>query len=766
MQSNHTFSTGNSRTQMKYPSLVFALCSFLILASGFNVQSSTIFRQFCSPKTVGGIVSDGSNLWIATSGGAVKYTLASGAKKVFSDLSDLPDLNLVAAVQDGAGDVWFGSAEGYLIRLHPATETFTSFNALAAVQWPITCMLFFKDNIFIGSSNGLSVFSIEKGAIQNVKLFGTFTSFDVSALRSYGDTLALVTSDGIAYCVIGSMQTTIISNPSLWTCIPSAGAVGIIHQNGGLSSYGRKVSESGNMTWIYGGTNDISINGKTTGDFQSPVSCLLILDKNNSFAAGTESSFFWLYNASQNVFTQITLDGPAGSDIGGCVLDRSGLLWYVPQDPSFGIGWFNGTTWPKITYITNPEIGYMSTGMPTANNSITATSKNDIWVSTYAYGIKWFNRETDAWFSYEDPFGAQPHSVAVDPHFNPLPPPYYPSPLTRFGADTAREWWTLVSGTCEDSLGFIWVANYLPYAGGTILNVRKPRENTWRTFTYGDSAFNLLSLYTGPLASNQDKMKTNQYIYLGYVHNEAMSGGGMSVLSYTSSSGDPLTASVTCVNSDPGHIVSVNAIAVANDTLVWIASSDGIYKMIYNDPNTITKISKITSTDAINTVTAGYNGRAVFCKDRDLYAYDDGDTTLTNLTKFGRFGTSVNSIVLDKKNSVYWIASNKGLFRFDSGDSTAPSAGHAIDVYPNPMSCARLKSGHPVRFAGLDPANPTVRIYDAGGMLVMNLSDKSTRILNWNGTNQSGKVVIPGVYFYQANIGNGNHTKGKIFIIP
>ena len=170
-----------------------------------------------------GIVSDGSNLWLATSGGVVRYTLSTAAEKIYTDLSDLPDLNLTGVVRDRAGDIWFGSVEGYLVRLHPATETFTTYNALASAGWPITCMLFFKDNIFIGTPNGFSIFSIEKNFIQNVKQIGTFSSVDVSMLRSYNNTLALMTSDGFASCVVRDVPSTIFSDPSLWRCVAAPG---------------------------------------------------------------------------------------------------------------------------------------------------------------------------------------------------------------------------------------------------------------------------------------------------------------------------------------------------------------------------------------------------------------------------------------------------------------------------------------------------------------------------------------------------------------
>jgi streptogramin lyase len=747
---------------MKKKSLVSLHSPFpaflLILAASLTAQSTSLFRQFSSFKAVGGVVSDGTNLWLATSGGAVKYNPASGTTKVFADLADLPDLNLVDAVRDKSGDVWFGSAEGYLVRLHPATETFTTYNALAATGWPITCLLNFENNIFIGSSDGLSIFSIDKGSVQNVKLFGTFTSVDVSALRSYGDTLALITSDGIAYCVVHDVGSTIFSDPALWNCVPAAGALGIIHANDSLKASYAKILQTGTVTWQYGVNGDLLINGTKAASFSSPITCVLQFNA-NSFVVGTQASFFWIYDGTKMNYSQITVDGPSDSRIEDCVMDQTGYLWYVPFSLGDGIGRFDGSSWAQLTYKTNPDLGSMSSGMLTGRNTIMTTSKNDIWVSSFADGVKWLNRATGAWTSFEDPYGAQPHANAL----NPKPPLYVPSPLTRFSPDTAGGWWTLISGSCEDSLGNIWVANYVPYTGGAILNVRKPRENTWRSFTFGDSTYKLLSPYTGPVAANADKTNGIQYIYLGYVHNEAQTGGGLSVLSY-SSSADPFTGPVSCVN---GTItVSVSDIAVANDTLVWIAGGDGIYRMTRNDPSTITKITRIISSDGLMAVAAGYDGRAVFCKDRDLYTYKDGDTTLTQVTNTAKFGPSVNSIFLDKKNSVYWVGSNKGLFRFDTGDSTAATPGHPVDVYPNPVSSMHLRSGHAVKFAGLDFSNPTVRIFDAGGALVISISEQNTKVVAWSGTNLSGKVVIPGIYFYQAAVGGGKYAKGRIFVIP
>jgi hypothetical protein len=309
------------------------------------------------------------------------------------------------------------------------------------------------------------------------------------------------------------------------------------------------------------------------------------------------------------------------------------------------------------------------------------------------------------------------------------------------------------------------VANNNAY-NGKILHVRKPRENTWRSFSINDSSFSSMSTNTGPIAAGVDKESGKQYIYLGFWNFNDMTGEVMAVLSYNQNE-NPLTANIHVANTPSLQQIAVTDIAVVNDTLVWLSALSGIYKMTRNDPATLTKIDTITSRDPFYAVAAGYDGKAVFCKDRDLYAYSDADRSLTRLTTAGKFGTSVNSIRLDKKNNVYWIASNKGLFRFDSGDSSTAVAGSgAIDVYPNPVSRKRLLSGHVVYFAGINSANPDVRIFDAGGMLVTHLKDKNTKLLIWNGANQAGQVVIPGVYFYQAQAGNGSRCKGKIFVLP
>jgi hypothetical protein len=746
-----------------------SLCAVFSLV--FIGHAGVILKQYGSFRAVNDMVRSGNILWLATSGGVVEYDLSTSSYKTHAEISDIPDMNLTAAVKDPWGDLWFGSESGILVRLHPQTSAFTPDNSLAAADWKIRCMRMFGSTLMIGTSNGLSVYSIAKNSFQNVKQFGSFTSVDVSAIHIFGDTLAVVTTDGIASSVISDVEKTIFSNPKIWTCVSDPGAIGIVKQSDLLHTAYWKVFQSGNDVWQFGGTDTLApniyipstrlfFNSSILTGFPTPVTCVFPLDF-PWVAVGTRGSFWYMMNQTTGASTKITINGPVDSDIKGCAIDKEGVLWYVVYDMTNGVGRYDGKTWESVTQ----GIGRLDGGPIVCKNSISVTTTDDIWVSTFPNGVKWYNRSAGIWSHYEDPFSQPPWGAGST--YVPEP-----SPLVRYDADTTL-WWTFVSGSCEDSLGNIWVANNKAY-NGDILHVRKPRVNVWRSFSLGDND-QFISSYTGPVAANQDMAAKRQYIYLGYTRKEDMLGGGMSILSYYGSSHDqnptdPVSTATQVTCDSYRQSISVTGFAVANDTLVWVAAEDGIYRVTHNDVNTIVKMDGITSSDLFSAIAIGPDGRPVFCKDKDIYSYNDADSTLTNITRISSLCTPINWITLDKKNGTLWLASKKGLYRVETGMGSADQGdarSASIDAFPNPLSLAYLRNRHPFRFARLNLANPWVRIYDAAGNLVCTPVDKiPPGIINWYGKASNGKILAPGTYFYQANSANGKLCKGKIFIIP
>jgi len=245
-------------------------------------------------------------------GRVVRFDNTSGAVKIYTELSDLPDLNLTAAVQDASGDVWFGSTDGYLVKLHPQTETFTPYNALTATGCSIICMRRFADYLLVGTNKGLGVFSVRDKIFQNVKKFNSFSSVDVSAIHVFGDTIAIATGDGIAYSVISNIQTTTFSDPGIWTTIPEPNVLAL--SAGQARSRPARIKSSSSATIPCGNSagrtpptppcgQSAFFNDLTVYNFPSPVTCVLPLG-NSRYAVGTENSYWYQCNLSAASFGQ------------------------------------------------------------------------------------------------------------------------------------------------------------------------------------------------------------------------------------------------------------------------------------------------------------------------------------------------------------------------------------------------------------------------------------------------------------------------------
>ena len=70
---------------------------------------------------------DGSDLWIGTGNGVVKYTPATGTMVIYDDNNGMGNENVNDIVFDANGIVWIAT-NGGVSRLDPATGAITNFN--------------------------------------------------------------------------------------------------------------------------------------------------------------------------------------------------------------------------------------------------------------------------------------------------------------------------------------------------------------------------------------------------------------------------------------------------------------------------------------------------------------------------------------------------------------------------------------------------------------------------------------------------------------
>jgi streptogramin lyase len=732
--------------------------SILIFFLANYCKAEIILKHFASFNSVNGIVKIGDNLYLATSGGLVKFNINSKAIKTYTDIFDLPDLNLVSLAIDERQNIWLASGKGYITNFNPQTESFTSYNAIFSSGWNINCIKYFKNHLLIGTNKGLSVFSLQKLFFENANKFNSFNNSYVSDIYIFGDTVCVLTPNGIAFTVIQDINSVIFSDPSIWTCINQPNAIGIIKTSESIIASNFKIFQLGNDIWKFGSPdspNSLFLNDQLIYNFPSAVNCFFPLN-NSFFTIGTQNSFFYLCDINTKNFSQITINGLCNTNINSCIVDHNGILWIVPQDITNGFGNFLFNTWFSVNSANTFGLGNMNQGPSPSYNNITVTTKNDIWISTFGYGVKWLNRESNTWQSYED--SAAPGNTIV-------------TPITRFDNQISNgivlTWWSLISGICEDSSGNIWIANMRAY-NGKILHIRKPKDNSvWKTFNIKNGDLNLISDYTSYLASNYNAKTNQNYIYLGYTKREDKVGGGLSIIRYNRSD-DPFSPSTPIYAEHYTEGVSVKQIAIANDTLVWFCADDGIYKITNNTTMSIKKISSIIASEPFYAITTTPDGKPVFFKDNDIYVYNEADSSLTNLTKTKNIFGPITNIYYDKVKNTFWICGEYGLYKLENGINYASSQLQIskVDVFPNPVSRNYFLSGHFVRFTGLSYKDARVIIYDASGNMVNILQEKNSSIINWDGTNKSGKPIIPGSYFFTTKSSDSKKIQGKIFVIP
>ncbi|NMB82070.1 MAG: hypothetical protein GYA14_09660 [Ignavibacteria bacterium] len=116
----------------------------------------------------------------------------------------------------------------------------------------------------------------------------------------------------------------------------------------------------------------------------------------------------------------------------------------------------------------------------------------------------------------------------------------------------------------------------------------------------------------------------------------------------------------------------------------------------------------------------------------------------------------------DKKNM--WNGSWKIFLK--SGEYTVKNESFA---FPNPFS--PLSRSTRIKYSTEKSINVTIRIFDFGMNLVRTLIQNAPRgqseeqFENWDGRDESGKIVPNGVYFYRIDLGSDNPLFGKIMVL-
>ena len=124
----------------------------------------------------------------------------------------------------------------------------------------------------------------------------------------------------------------------------------------------------------------------------------------------------------------------------------------------------------------------------------------------------------------------------------------------------------------------------------------------------------------------------------------------------------------------------------------------------------------------------------------------------------------VHSVIVDRVTGDVWIGSVLGINRYNAdappegGEVTTPPT---FGVFPNPVLLSEIGLG--VR--AVDLIGPFLgQVYDVRGRVVKELLGSATSGSLWDGTDASGSLVRPGLYFLKVQSG-GKTRIGRVVLL-
>ena len=124
----------------------------------------------------------------------------------------------------------------------------------------------------------------------------------------------------------------------------------------------------------------------------------------------------------------------------------------------------------------------------------------------------------------------------------------------------------------------------------------------------------------------------------------------------------------------------------------------------------------------------------------------------------------MRAIAVDRATGSVWFGTSEGLNRFDPSyqpPALPPGLPDTLHVYPNPAVVTGV--GVSLRLQGTSQAYKG-GIYDLNGRLLHSFTTRNRGDIAWDGRDQHGDPVKPGVYFVRAE-GAGREARARFVLL-
>lgn len=693
-------------------------------------------------------------LWVATTGGLVKFNLSDETYRKITNVEGLGGNYLYSLAVDTAGTFWFGAKNGTLTKYNPQGNLFRVYDFLdrdGSRLW-IKYIAPDEDKLWVGLNKGVSLFQIYKndGEIKETyRHFGNLAQeVEVNSVALTPTKVWVGTVKGVAFApkddpnlldyshwysfvsgqkgLTNDTVNTVLSvdeeiyigtnkgvfefnsTDSSWSL---SGLNNLIVRDLKYSS-GKIFAGTNSGVYVYesGTWTQVNMTGLTNGNLNS-----VAIDTSGNIWAGTEGSGISVY--SNSTWRNFQIDGPPGNIFNKIAIEESGKIWC--SDWSGGGSSFDGATWKGTQ-----DTLYTLFGILPWMASVFLDSEGNVWYGSWGGGL----------FKL-DPQGNWSHYDSTN------------SPLRPIRSDRS---YTVVSDVVEDDAGTKWVANWEGWDGTANRCLAALHNNTWTPYLSSDGIrSNLInSLY----AEGGHLWICSRDVGLGF-------------LDYKGTPGNKSDDTIHYYDDVNGHLSGKDVRAARFDLKgkLWVGTNAGLdlwdpeinYTIYFRGvqlPDPLGPQVNWIAVDEMNNKWIGtINGVGVI-NDRDSFIYV---FTTTNSKLVDDLVWFIN---IDNSRGKAWIGTENGLSSFQY----KVPAENLCQVHPYPNPVVFRTGDEKVTFDV--PLETKVRIYTVAGDWVAEA--KSGGIgKEWDLRNRSGNLVASGIYIFLLFDNQRGTCAGKIVVI-
>jgi hypothetical protein len=757
---------GRARLRHALPFLVLLAALIVPAAPARAVDGA--WTSYLYPAFFADLVATDTEVWSTTrEGGLLRYDRGTHAiERIVREPNGLASNELTRMALDRSGRLWVGTLGSGVSRFRADRTGWDVVNRLDGLPSDsVTAVVAVGDTVWIGSTGGLLLWNGREvsGSLPdpNTTSFDTtFANPIVTGIVQMGDTLWVATRSGIGIArlslglsdwrevnqglsdvdiedlvwngtylvaVGGGTMYQFNFGTGAWSFVPNGGALSATSSNGTIL-----VSNPAGVC-LYAGLPLVPLPGSPQPFFKSADSyrdyLRAVTAPDGSVFAGTGS---FLYERTPALDWLVhDVPSPIDNELIGLATDRG----RVYAQSFVGFSRFDGATWQRWPS-NQPCVGAEcdTTFQDTSFGvSLFVDSQGAKWAGFWSYG---FDRFTDETYPYS--FDHLIAGVASD--------------------SAVKRTWTY--SAAEDTSGHVWIG------------MDTPLSDDPSNQPLGLTAYSLDGTYLGTWSTRNSEMRGL------YVRGLAFDRFGRVWLGYKGQGVDFFQpnprGSATPVDSSDFHPLAtpeannlfVRGIVTYGDTL-WILSESDLQRYRLN-PGLGTPATYLTQYSlpgsqadlAVQPLAIQSDGSLWIGTTGGLVAIHPGasgsgyTSEVFTVANSPLVSNSVRSLAFDDRGRL-WIATTEGLQQFDPGYTPPPAPSLpslAIKVYPNPAYLTAV--GVNLRLDATSGTSVLGAIYDIGGRRVRSFQTTGSNVVFWDGRDEKGNLVKPGIFFVRATAGD------------